>query len=295
MGDSLKKLIKSWFLPPAIHLFMQNIKIKLSFYFLLSLKDRVLLSATNQLKNRHVGQRCFILGAGSSVKAQNIKKLADEVVISVSNTFVHPDFKIVSPRYHVVPPLITSHGYLYSDEKFVDWLKGMETATGQAEMFFHIGDKAMIERNGLFRNRIVHWVEYTVWNEDFNTPIDLAMVPHVESVSELAVTIAVYLGFDEIYLLGIDHDWFNGTLVHFYDNKSEHALRPDLKDLDFIDAELQMRRHANIFRKYKYLYSKMKNIFNANSDAKNYIDVFPKVEFDTLFPNQTPSKNLKSD
>ena len=50
-----------------------------------------------------------------------------------------------------------------------------------------------------------------------------------------------------------------------------------------------------IFRKYKYLYSKMKNIFNANSDAKNYIDVFPKVEFDTLFPNQTPSNNLKSD
>lgn len=287
MKGNLQKFIKYWFLPLGIQNWLQVIKSKVSFYLKFSRKDRALLSLSTILQNRHIGRRCFILGAGSSVKSQDIKKLADDIVISVSNTFVHADFQLVKPQYHVVPPLISSHGYLYPDEKFVDWLRSMEVATGQAEMFFHIGDKPMIERNKLFQNRIIHWVEYTIWNDDFKTPINLAQLPHIESVSELALTLAVYLGFDAIYLVGIDHDWFNGVLVYFYDHSKEHIMRPDQQDLGFVDAEFQMRRHANIFRKYKYLYSIKKNIFNANSDAKHYMEVFPKVEFDTLFLNQT--------
>jgi hypothetical protein len=44
-----------------------------------------------------------------------------------------------------------------------------------------------------------------------------------------------------------------------------------------------MRRHADIFRKYKYLYRFRKNIYNANADGAHYLDVFPKVEFECLF------------
>jgi hypothetical protein len=132
-------------------------------------------------------------------------------------------------------------------------------------MFMHIGDRGKIERNGLFKNRIIHWVEYLVaWYEDFDSPINLMSVPPIWSDSELALTVAVYLGFDRIYLVGIDHDWFNGVLVYFYDHTKGHALCPDQSDLSFADSEFQMRRHACIFKKYKYLYSMKKNIFNAN-------------------------------
>ena len=70
---------------------------------------------------------------------------------------------------------------------------------------------------------------------------------------------------------------------YFYDEKKEHALKPNLKKLSFADAEFQMRRHAYIFKKYKNLYSLKKNIFNANADPNHYMDVFPKVDFDKLF------------
>ena len=103
----------------------------------------------------------------------------------------------------------------------------------------------------------------------------------------LAITIALYLDFEKIYLLGFDHDWFKGPVIHFYDEKKEHAMKPTEKKLSFADAEFQMRRHAYIFRKYKCLYSLKKNIFNANSDPEHYMDVFPKVNFDTLFKNKT--------
>lgn len=282
----LKRFFEQWLTPPGVwqKLMIAKASLKLA---LMSVDDKRLLEDNIQLKDRHTGSRCFILGAGSSLKGQDLKKLEGEIVISVSNTFVHPDFLRIHPRYHVVPPLIVSHGEMHTQEKFVTWLKAMEAATGDAEMFFHIGDREMIERAGLFKDRIVHWVAYALWNGDFDTPIDLMRIPNIGSVSEVALTVALHLGFDKIYLIGVDHDWFNGVLVYFYDHTKEHILRPDMNDLRTVDSEFQMRRHADIFKKYKYLYSLKMNIFNANANQSHYLDVFPKVEYDALFVDTT--------
>jgi len=66
----------------------------------------------------------------------------------------------------------------------------------------------------IFEKRNINWVEYSDWNGDFNTPIEMNKIPYVGSVSELAITVALYMGFSEIFLLGFDHDWFNGPLVY---------------------------------------------------------------------------------
>lgn len=283
--DNHKQFFKQWLAPPGVWQLLAKIKSgRQSGYALSNAEESTLRKQAAELKDRHVGSRCFILGAGSSVNEQNIGKLEGEFVISVSNTFVHPDFYRIKPQYHVLPSLVKSHGRLHSEEKFVQWLRAMDVATGNAEMFMHIGDRGMVERNGLFKNHFIHWVEYSIaWDEDFDLPIDLMCVPPIWSVSELALTVAVYLGFDKIYLVGIDHDWFNGVLVYFYDHTKEHAMRPDQSDLSFADSEFQMRRHAYIFKKYKYLYSMKKNIYNANANPRHYLDVFPKVNFDSLF------------
>ena len=244
-------------------------------------ENKTLLAKNNELRDRHRGERCFILGAGSSIKKQDLKKLKGEVVISVSNTFVHPDYPIFRPRYHVLPPIVTHS--MYEAEKIVKWLKEMEEKTLDAEMFFHTGDRGLIEENGLFKDRSIYWVEYATWDGSADTPIDLSKVPLLWSVSELAITVALFMGFESVYLLGFDHDWFNGPLVYFYDEKKEHAMQPDKDKLAFADSEFQMRRHAEIFKKYKYLYGISKNIYNANADPESYVDVFPKVDYHSLF------------
>jgi hypothetical protein len=284
--SKIKKVVRTWVVPPGIWTLLANVSSHLNQRNMDRLSPEILrlFEQNKNLLDRHKGERCFILGAGSSVKAQDIRKLEGEFVISVSNTFVHPDFSRIKPQYHVLPTLLKGHGRYYPEEKFVGWLREMEIATGEAEMFMHIGDRAMVERNGLFKNRVIHWVEYAeAWDENFDAPIDLMRIPPIWSVSELALTVAVYLGFDKIYLVGIDHDWFNGVLVYFYDHTKEHAMQPDQSDLSFADSEFQMRRHAYIFKKYKYLNSIKKNIYNANVNPNSYVDVFPKVNFNSLF------------
>lgn len=262
---------------------ISNIHTRLSVRNRMPPEANFLLAKNEQLFDRHKGERCFILGAGPSIANQNLKKLAGEHVISVSNTFVHPDYPIFKPQYHVLPNILRGHGELYPQEKFVEWLRQMEEMTLNAEMFFHIGDKVLIDSNGLFTNRIIHWNEYYPWNGQCNFPLSLSNVPGIWSVSEFAITVALYLGFDKIYLLGFDHDWFNGPLVYFYDRNNQHALKPNEDAIPHVDAEFQMRRHADIFKKYKCLYQMKKNIYNANANPESYVDVFPKVDFDSLF------------
>lgn len=287
--NKLKKIVKTWAVPPGIWTLLANVSLRLNQQNTDQLSPKVspenllLLGQNKNLLDKHKGERCFILGAGSSIAKQDLKKLAGEIVISVSNTFVHPDYSIIKPKYHVLPHIIHGHGDIYPDEDFVLWLKEMEQKTLNAEMFFHIGDKELIDNNGLFKNRCVHWNEYIEWDKSCDFPLDLARVPSIWSVSELAITVALYLGFDEIYLLGFDHDWFNGPLVYFYDHKTQHAMKPTEEKLVFADAEFQMRRHADIFKKYKCFYQMEKNIYNANANPKSYVDVFPRVDFDSLF------------
>ncbi len=281
---SMIQFIKKWFISPGIlhTLNKVNGNIKLS---LMSLEDKQLLKENLKIKNKYSSSRCFIMGAGSSVKSQDMKKLEGEFVISVSNTFAHPDFKIIKSKFHVIPPLLKSHLGTFEINDFIQWLKVMESATGDAEMFIHIGDRVLIEENCIFKNRIIHWVEYSLWDGNFNTPIDLCRIPDIGSVSEVAISVAMYLGFEKIYLIGIDHDWFNGLFIYFYDQSKDHVMQADIKSINHIDSEYQMRRHSEIFKKYKYLGSLKNNIYNANSNNQTYLDVFPKVDYDTLFGN----------
>lgn len=278
----VKQFIKKWMIPPGIVILLAKIRKHLNRSGL-SADERELLARNLDIKDRHLGSRCFIIGAGSSIAKQDLKRLAGECVISVSNTFVHPDYSVFKPKYHVVPNILLGHGVLYPREQFVEWLREMEQKTLNAEMFFHIGDRELIESNGLFVDRIIHWNDYCQWDGSDSFPLDLARVPNIWSVSELAITAAIYMGFDKIYLLGFDHDWFNGPMVYFYNHKTQHKMKPSDEKLAFADAEFQMRRHADMFKKYKYLYQMKENIYNANANPNHYLDVFPKVKYESLF------------
>lgn len=281
LKKNIKSIIAKWFIPSG---YLQIIrKSKQRKAKKRNNEDKILLRESRNLLNRHANQRCFILGAGSSIKSQDLVRLKDEIVISVSNTFVHPDYHIIKPKYHAIPSLIESHGHVYKRDLWISWLKEMQSRTLNAEMFLHIGDRLLIENNNLFKDRKIYWNDYIDWDESPVTDIDLSRVPSVWSVSEYAITIALYMGFKEIFLLGFDHDWFNGPLVYFYDEKKEHVMQPSKERISFADAEFQMRRHAKIFKKYKYLNAMKKNIYNANANANTYVDVFPKIDFESIF------------
>ena len=121
--------------------------------------------------------------------------------------------------------------------------------------------------------------------------IDLtSLAPNPQSVSIMALEIALYMGFKTIYLIGTEHDCLvTKRYTHFYEysesivsqgNQYENAQGELGGPFD-----LELESTYNLWRQYK----KIKQIAERNG-AKIYnatkggiLDIFERVEFDTLF------------
>ena len=74
----MKKIIKT-FLPPILVSLIWQVKKNWTI-----LLYRNLLQNNKKLKNKHKGQRCFVLCNGPSVAGQDLSPLKNEVVITVA-------------------------------------------------------------------------------------------------------------------------------------------------------------------------------------------------------------------
>lgn len=168
--------------------------------------------------NRYAGQRCFILGNGPSAGKVDLHTLKGETIISVSNGYLHADYAEISPRYHCVPQI--TYGRM-TEQDVVAWFDEMHAKLGGAELFLNETEADLVQKHGLFPGRVVH---YVALRESFDelkkrSIIDLTNpIPRVESVPVMCLITAMYMGFSEIYLIGVDHD-------HFKTEKYDYAFR----------------------------------------------------------------------
>ena len=281
--QNIKKFIDEWFLPKKVRIHAQIIREKIKN----RLKyDQSLFEKNEKLKNIHTNDRCFVIATGPSLKEQDLTLLKDEITIGVSGLYTHKDIKVFNPKYYVSTPIFRYHGDLYDEETFIDDLREMDAALNdETIMFFDIFDKPYIERNNVFTNKEIHWLQYIPWDEEPFKEIDLQNLPNIRVSSEVMFYVALYLGFKEIYSLGIDHTWFNGINIYFDQSRNDKFFKPGKEVLSSfgIDSEKIMDDHVMIFKKYKTFYKMKKNIINANAKSNTYIDMFPKVEYRTIF------------
>jgi len=180
------------------------------------------LKANRELAGRHRGRRCFIVGNGPSVKALDLTVLEGETVISVSNGYLHAGYMRFAPKYHVVPQI--TYGTMTEDQ-VARWFTEMHENLGEAELFLNETEAGIVAERKLFSGRKVHYVALRTSFDDIgNTSIiDIAKpIPRIDSVPVLALMIAMHMGFENIVLLGVDHDsWRSGYYTYAFDLKTQ--------------------------------------------------------------------------
>lgn len=243
------------------------------------------LDANNALHDIEAGQSCFILANGPSVKQIDLSALAGRTVISVSNGYLHSAYDRIRPRYHCVPQI--TYGRMTEDE-VVAWLTEMHERIGDATLFLNETEMELVKRRNLFAGREVHYLalrdSFDAWQD--RKIIDLTEpIPRVESVPVMALMVAMYLGFSDIFLLGVDHDHFkSGSYVYAFELQA-------LKGKDFSvtkDGGITTSRYddfqslARLWRQYRVLRQIAEqngiHIFNATPGGE--LDEFPRVTLD---------------
>ncbi len=214
---NMKKIAKTlayWLLPSALNEVIRGYDYRSVLSYV---RNRQVFTANRVFRDRHRGQRCFILCNGPSVNLQDLKPLRNEIVFSVSNGYHHKDYQLIGPKYHCVPQI--TYGVMTTDD-VVAWFKEMDEKVGNAELFLSNTELEVVSRHQLFRDRNV---SYLCMARKFGTGetgvVDISRpVPTVSSVSIMCLMIAMYMGFKTIYLLGTEHDSFvRGEYKYFYE------------------------------------------------------------------------------
>lgn len=215
-------------------------------------------------KDKHAGQRCFIIGNGPSLNKMDLSLLRDEVTFGLNRIYLLFDRMGFDTTYYVsVNPYVIEQSAQEIDgiegPKFIGWAGRKFLRPGKDTFFLRA-------RSGL----------------DFSTDITRGIWEGA-TVTYVAMQISYYMGFREVVLIGVDHNFVtkgepNKVVVseredpnHFDPNYFGRGFKWQLPDLEVSEAAYGVAKEV-------YLRSG-RRILDATEGGK--LTVFPKAGFES--------------
>lgn len=157
-------------------------------------ENKEILKGWKALKDIHKGARCFIIGTGPSLTVSDLEKLNNEITFATNRIYELFPKTEWRPTYYVnqdhnLITTFTDKIRMVRAEKLflpVDYKNQFEQENIQ---FFVLKHKEFFPKRAPFSKNIQNWL-----CQGF-------------TVTYGAIQIAAYMGFSEIYLLGIDHNY----------------------------------------------------------------------------------------
>lgn len=221
------------------------------------------------LKGTHDGQRCFIICTGPSLRLEDLEKLKNETTIGVNSIFaVYPKTSWRPTYYTIVDP--------YQGKKYIDMKQ------------INFND---LYRKAAFLNSRLHAPKkdeiYKVHVDTFNhksenmqrgsVKIDDDLDIHVYdcfTVTVMAIELAIYLGFKEVYILGADCN-YEQPQKHFVPTEADAKISEPGKYKLYVDRSIRGYQAAK-----ELAQSCGVKVYNATRGGK--LEVFDRVDFDAL-------------
>jgi hypothetical protein len=220
-----------------------------------------------KFKNKHKGEDCFILGNGPSLAKLDLSLLKNKYVFGLNK--IHLMFELqpeLELDYHVsVNPLVLEQtknqllNNVYNSFSFIPFSIGKEL--------------------NLINTRNIKFINTTgapyKFNDNITKPINEGW-----TVSFVALQVAYYMGFQNIYLIGMDNNFIqqgSPNEQQLLSGEDPNHFHPDyFKDSQWhladVDANNRSFGMAEAFFK-----SKGRSIYNATVGGK--LEVFRRIEF----------------
>lgn len=229
----------------------------------------------SQFKNIYEGKRCFIIGNGPSLSIQDLDVLHEhgEICFGVNKIYLafyetawRPDYLCVSD------PNMISVCDPYIDRSIY-------------KTVFYVDDYHWTQNKKVEGVEYIHLIQDDYGNNypGFSDDITKGVFWGFSVVYDICLQLAAYMGFSEIYFLGVDHSFTKDVTDiknHFsptYYNEEDRKL---YRKYNMTDARREMISRA--YEKAE-IYSRTHGfrIYNATRGGK--LEAFERIEFDSLF------------
>ncbi|MCW3837119.1 6-hydroxymethylpterin diphosphokinase MptE-like protein [Sphingomonas canadensis] len=152
------------------------------------------------LHDKYRGRRCFIMGNGPSLMKRDLTALKDEITFGANALFKHFDELGFVPTFWCQVDI--SQAEDWADE--LNAARGFTKFVSLKNSFAYALSPEVITLNSKFTTR----------HDDPDDPGEpmfsknaAAEVYHAQTVTYVALQLAYYMGFSEVYLIGVDHDY----------------------------------------------------------------------------------------
>ncbi|MEJ5200830.1 MAG: 6-hydroxymethylpterin diphosphokinase MptE-like protein [Anaerolineales bacterium] len=219
------------------------------------------------LKDSRKGERCFIIGNGPSLKHTDLSKLRDEYTIGMNRIFL------------LFPELGFTTNYFVSINDLV--IEQSANDIQNLSMPVFVSWRA---RRWLKPQENLYFLYTTYTGPGFGRDVRKRLWEGA-TVTYVALQLAFYLGFEQVILIGVDHNFVtqgrpNTTIVsegddpnHFSPAYFGKGFRWQLPDLETSERAYRMAKTA-----YE---SAGRQVLDATVGGK--LTVFPKVDYESLF------------
>ncbi len=250
---------------------------------------RDIIHRNKRFQNIHQGETIFIIGNGPSIKNTDLKKMKDAKKMVVSNFYLHKDYKTVNPDYYCLAQF--TYTDIFDEDSAYKWLSDIGNNSGEPCYFFNISEKRLIDQCGSFKRKNVNYMYLDVINYDYYDEIDITnKMMCGQSVTIDCIQLAIYMGFQSIYLVGIEHsEILSRQYDYFYDRGQSLVGDKDLYALNDgrirEEFRLQLYSRNNLWRQYESLkaIAEARKVKIYNATKGGILDVFERVDYDSLF------------
>lgn len=287
--------------------YVDNLRRDVQFYikWVLNTDLRREMSKNKNLKNLYKGKRCFIIGNGPSLKHYDLSKLSDEYVFTVNNMMTTDYFKILKPNFHMFFDPGFYNYFFHIDPKNDEEKNKMKAIRKSMEHDPNMIYFSSFRLKSTFKKLFPKLNSYFLLNNKTFTPHlkkpskISRNTPAYQNVIIYAINIAFYMGFDEIYLLGVDMTGFleyyeynklNDQWGHFYDKTEEDQKKAiDYMNEKNIDNEFNLKNLGKTFQQFKIVQKNAlrRKVKLMNASEHGALDVIPRVNYDKIFSKES--------
>jgi hypothetical protein len=227
-----------------------------------------------QFKGKHKGKRCFIIGNGPSLLASDLDRLKDEITFATNKIYLMFDKTKWRPSY-----------YICLDTEVFEPTQNQISKYIECPAFCPIHTILYLDNLDL-----TNFFYFCLDSSAFLRPDMKATFSEEMFISQWGGTVsyncmqfAAYMGFNEIYLLGMDNTFMRGVKLN---GEIEPGNSPDknhfakeytsacywTSKIDAVDAAYKTARE----------YCEQHNIKIRNATRGGALEIFERVDFDSL-------------
>lgn len=216
----------------------------------------------SDFKDKYYGKRCFIIGNGPSLLTEDVEQLSGEITFASHFIFKLFDKTNWRPTFYCVEDI----ELLENNVKDI-----MEFENDYCHGFFTGNCYENLPKNFLRNKKNDFWlIDQADWKDypDFSMCAD-KYIAEGYTVTYAIIQLAVYMGFSEIYLLGVDH---------FYESGNSYS--DAIGEMDIYNIPQTDRTTLSYIKARQVCEQKGIKIMNATRGG--HLEVFERVNFDQI-------------